>query len=36
MTEDFLNCSYIDHNVNLGDLLVGYEKVGRNDRVKGR
>lgn len=36
MTEDFLKCSYTSREVNHGVLLVGYGKVSRTDRVRGR
>jgi len=35
-TEDFMACSYKDREVNHGVVLVGYGKVGPNDRVHGR
>uniref|UniRef100_A0A7S3FW15 Peptidase C1A papain C-terminal domain-containing protein n=1 Tax=Strombidium rassoulzadegani TaxID=1082188 RepID=A0A7S3FW15_9SPIT len=36
MTNDFLHCSYIDLEVNHGVVLVGFGKVNRGDRVRGR
>ena len=35
-TDEFLHCSYGDREVNHGVVLVGYGKVTRHDRVRGR
>lgn len=36
LTEDFLRCSYTEHEVNHGLVIIGYGKVQHTDSVRGR